>query len=159
MSYGILLAARIWLVLIAIAGFVMAGSVAVHELGHAAAGIVMGCDVNLVVLYSQGEMPFAGISCASGTADAVVNLSGFLANLLFGIIFYISGHIVLKRTSYVIAGFGLFGSLADFHAMGMPYALALLLSIAGIAIIIYGMLSLCRAEAVSLYSRHTVKRY
>ncbi|HII68416.1 TPA: hypothetical protein HA270_00940, partial [Candidatus Woesearchaeota archaeon] len=143
---------RLWLYIVLLASFIIIGSVGVHEMGHALAGAMLGCDVQAVFLYSQAENPYASVSCSADISLFMVSIAGMAANVIFALFFLLSERLFMRFIAYMFFGFGLFGSKMDLQSIGMHPLLASCISIAGLAIILYALFKICELEANAVFT-------
>ncbi len=150
-EFSVIRAVRLWFFVIALAFFIIIGSIAVHEIGHAVVAMIAGCSVESILLFSPQSNPATYISCSSETSQIFVSMAGITFNILLGIIFLFSDKPLVNNISYMFFGFGLYSGKMDLQSMGFPVLIASLVSLIGIIIIVYALYLFCKTETLELF--------
>lgn len=150
-DFNINRAVKSWFVIIGLSFFIIIGSMAVHEIGHAIVGVAAGCSVESIVLYGQGSNPTTSIKCNDDFNNVIVSLAGMAFNVLFGIVFLFSDKRILNNAAYMFFGFALYSGKMDLQSIGFPALISSLISLIGVGIIIYSLYLLCRIEISDLF--------
>lgn len=155
-DFNINKAIGLWFFIIALSTFVVLGSVAVHEIGHALVGAAAGCKVQHITLYAPGANPTTAIECNNTFNHVLVSLAGMGLNILFGIFFLFTNKKIMNNIAYMFFGFGLFSAKLDLQSIGFSSFFGSLISLLGIGFMIYALYLLCSMETNELFTTKQV---
>lgn len=101
-----------------ISAFILVGTIAIHELGHALTAQYYGCNQFKAVIYDI-IAPHTEIRCESAYNNTVLTFGGIAASLVIALIFILTGGQFTEGLSYLMFGFGLLISYGDMADLGI----------------------------------------
>ncbi|RMF54987.1 hypothetical protein D6745_03575 [Candidatus Woesearchaeota archaeon] len=114
--------------------FIMFGTIAMHEMGHAVFASLNGCKYE-VTLYKQHHSPKTSVTCSEDTAQKPLLAGGFLLTTLIAFIFLFAGESFTKNLSMIIFSFGLIFANADLASLGFSRSVIYFLDACALIII------------------------
>jgi hypothetical protein len=148
---SVIKAIKLWFFILGLSFFVIIGSIAVHEIGHALVAHASGCVVESITLFSPQSNPTTYISCEEEFSQVFVGVAGMAFNFLFGIMFLFANKRLMNDVAFMFFGFGLYSAKMDLVAMGFPALVGSLLSLIGVGLMIYSLYLLCKTESLDLF--------
>lgn len=139
----ILLFFKSFVFIMAIASMVFIGIVGIHEFGHFALSKIYSCE-QVKIIY-EGGSPYTEAICGSPLIQKILLLGGFLP-FLIAIFLLIFGGKLMKHISILITGFNLAILYKDFVGLGLSNNLIISFILAGIIILVIGIMSLAKSS-------------
>jgi len=118
---------RYLIFVITLLAFLFLSTIAIHEIGHGAAGALLGCETESVIFNSQlPQNPFTQVNCANASSYLVVDISGVMLPLVFGLFLLFLGRGFIRSIGLEIISIGIFLSYGDLSMLNVPLSYIIL---------------------------------
>ncbi len=118
--------------------FLMFGTLALHEIGHALPARFYGCSYKSVI-YQSGHLPHTEIECPAEANRTVMLLGAITLTSLIALLFFMTGDRFIAAVSFLIFAFGIIIANNDFIALDISHSLLFLLDAFAAIVIITGI--------------------
>lgn len=126
---------KFFLFIAALTLFMMFGTLAIHEIGHALTAKFYGCSYSAVV-YQSGYFPYTDVGCSNKPNNWVILIGGMGLTSALALIFFLTGDEFIKYTSYLIFALGIIIASKDFIELGLSQNIIFVLYVIAIILII-----------------------
>lgn len=119
---------------------IIAAVAVLHELGHATAGYLSGCNSIEIVLLNDGYAPHTEMVCAAGTEPGtfLMAASAFLFVLPLALLFHAQRGLKERFIGHIVLGVGIIAAAHDIQPLlGLGHSDLLIIAIGGV-IALYG---------------------
>ena len=128
--------------MITMSGFFLTSTIAIHEFGHAITAQAMGCASSKAVVYDIASAPHTELICPGVKSGWIITLAGLGFTLILGALFLFAEGLFTTIISYLIFGYAILVSYQDLKDLGMSDNMLLVLMLAALVLIIYGIVQL-----------------